>query len=138
MVFDYEKRCIYSLLFKNIIILFNSIQLSLEFSSRFPRYDAFSSICPNLPWFSWIDTKYGGRREVRTKSVAKLALPGSWDGNLIVHTRLHHHLGGGGMKPISDVGWSKKDGLVFKEVLPSHQYMYNYAILLIDTLSYIV
>ena len=36
------------------------------------------------------------------------------------------------------VGWGKKDHLVFKKVLPPHQYMYNYAILLIDTLSYIV
>ena len=34
-------------------------------------------------------------------------------------------------------GWDMKADLVFKKVLPPHQYMYNYAILLIDTLSYI-
>ena len=35
-------------------------------------------------------------------------------------------------------GWDMKADLVFKKVLPPHQYMYNYAMLLIDTLSYIV
>ena len=37
---------------------------------------------------------------------------------------------------LSRVG--KKEDLVFKKALPPHQYMYKYAILLIDTLSYIV
>ena len=36
------------------------------------------------------------------------------------------------------VGWGKKGHLVFEKVLPPHQYMYNYAILLSDTLLYIV
>lgn len=36
------------------------------------------------------------------------------------------------------VGWGKKEDSVFKKILPRHQYMYNNAILFIDTLSYIV